>query len=135
MQVNLLKPKKDVKDYLLKVRKLSKYFVRAISFSLSSSLILDILDLAKINIVSYQFLPLPCALIIFSVLYEIIPEDFTTLKQKVLKRKNNEVTDFEISELYEIKVIIDEKINILNQNKPSNEPVENSTENTIPENA
>jgi hypothetical protein len=114
---NLLKPPKKWSDIVLKGKTLSKVIARGSALSLSISTIITQLSIAKIAILSDAFLPLPICVIIFSLLYEIIPDSYSVIKKKILKRKNGEITPFEQSEINEIKMIIDEKVDVLNTSR------------------
>ena len=128
---NLLKPAKSLKDIALKSKILSKVIARGTAISLSVSTVITQLGLAKIAILSDAFLPLPICVIVFSLLYELIPDSYSVIKKKILQRKNGDVTQFEQSELNEIKMIIDDKIEVLTTSRTvatNNQPLDISTE-------
>lgn len=134
-QSNLLKPPKTWKDIGLKSKTLSKIIARGSALSLSVCTIASTLKIASVAVVADAFLPIPIACVVFSLLYEIIPDSYSVIKKKLLLKKKGEVTEFEKSELNEIQMIINQEIETINtsrtvssnqvMNQINNEPILN----------
>ena len=126
---NLFKEMKSSADAIKKGKTVLEYLSLGAGTSTAVMIILKTIGLVTVS--NPLTLTISAGCIGCALLYKVVPDSYVVLRKRITEMKDKEISEKELSELLEIKKVIDGKLDVIgvNVNTPRGT---NRTQNTLP---